>query len=75
MTKRPLRRAAPRSSTRVDIDARLHERFPDLRDVFLEPVPRSDPVVRRRVLERYGRAGADRLRGDRGSHAVQHAAR
>lgn len=47
----------------VAIDAELHERFPDLYEVFLEPVPRTDPVMRRRVLERYG-AGADvRLRG------------
>jgi divalent metal cation (Fe/Co/Zn/Cd) transporter len=46
----------------VDIDAELHERFPDLRDVFLEPVPRTDPVMRRRVLERYGPRAVDRLR-------------
>ncbi|TQM12016.1 cation diffusion facilitator family transporter [Pseudonocardia kunmingensis] len=48
----------------VEIDAELHDRFPDLREIFLEPVPRTDPVVRQRVLERYGPAGADRLRGE-----------
>jgi cation diffusion facilitator family transporter len=46
----------------VDIDADLHDRFPDLADVFLEPVPRADPTMRQRVLERYGGAGAQRLR-------------
>lgn len=45
----------------VDIDAELHARFPDLAEVFLEPVPRADPTMRKRVLERYGEAGADRL--------------
>jgi divalent metal cation (Fe/Co/Zn/Cd) transporter len=48
----------------VEIDAELHDRFPDLREIFLEPVPRNDPVVRQRVLERYGPAGADRLHGE-----------
>jgi cation diffusion facilitator family transporter len=47
----------------VDIDAELHERFPDLQEVFLEPVPRTDPVMRRRVMERYGPRVTDRLRG------------
>jgi cation diffusion facilitator family transporter len=46
----------------VEIDADLHARFPDLEDVFLEPVPRADPTMRRRVLDRYGGAGAQRLR-------------
>ena len=54
--------AAELERTCADIDADLRERFPDLQDVFVEPVPRSDPEVRRRVLERYGEAGADRLR-------------
>jgi divalent metal cation (Fe/Co/Zn/Cd) transporter len=47
----------------VAIGADLHERFPDLQEVFLEPVPRTDPVVRRRVLERYGEGAEERLRG------------
>lgn len=48
----------------VAIDAELHDRFPDLQEVFLEPVPRNDPATRQRVLERYGRQGAARLRGE-----------
>jgi cation diffusion facilitator family transporter len=48
----------------VEIDHDLHERFPDLQEIFLEPVPRTDPVMRRRVLDRYGERGADRLTGD-----------
>ncbi len=54
--------AAELERTCAGIDAELRERFPDLQDVFLEPVPRSDPEVHRRVLARYGEAGADRLR-------------
>lgn len=54
--------AAGLERTCAAIDADLRDRFPDLQDVFLEPVPRSDPEVRRRVLERYGASGADRLR-------------
>ena len=50
----------------VAIDADLRQRFPELVEIFLEPVPRADPVVRSRVLERYGRAGADRLRRGQG---------
>jgi cation diffusion facilitator family transporter len=47
----------------VDIDAELHERFPDLQEVFLEPVPRTDQGMRQRVLDRYGRGFADRPEG------------
>jgi cation diffusion facilitator family transporter len=47
----------------VAIDADLHVRFPDLHEVFLEPVPRTDPVMRQRVLDRYGQGAADRLGG------------
>jgi cation diffusion facilitator family transporter len=54
--------AAALERTCADIDTEMRERFPDLQDIFLEPVPRTDPTVRRRVLERYGQAGADRLR-------------
>ncbi|MGH4023709.1 MAG: cation diffusion facilitator family transporter [Pseudonocardiaceae bacterium] len=50
----------------VAIDVDLRQRFPELVEIFLEPVPRADPVVRSRVLERYGRAGADRLRRGQG---------
>lgn len=38
----------------VRIAAELHERFPDLDEIFLEPVPRTDPELRARVLARYG---------------------
>lgn len=38
----------------VDIDEDLRGRFPDLDEIFLEPVPRTDPGMRARVLERYG---------------------
>jgi hypothetical protein len=44
------------------IDADMRERFPDLQEIFVEPVPRTDPAIRERVLERYGQAGAERLR-------------
>jgi len=39
----------------------LRRRFPDVAEVFLEPVPRDDPEVRRRVRDRYGDEIADRL--------------
>lgn len=54
--------AATLERTCAAIDAELRERFPDLQDVFLEPVPRSDPEIRRRVLDRYGELGVSRLR-------------
>ncbi|ANZ37238.1 cation diffusion facilitator family transporter [Lentzea guizhouensis] len=38
----------------VRISSELHTSFPDLDEIFLEPVPRTDPDLRRRVLERYG---------------------
>jgi cation diffusion facilitator family transporter len=44
------------------IDAEMRERFPDLQDIFVEPVPRTDKAIRERVLDRYGQAGAERLR-------------
>jgi cation diffusion facilitator family transporter len=36
------------------IDAELRTEFPDLDEIFLEPVPRDDPELRARVLARYG---------------------
>ncbi|GAA4559297.1 cation diffusion facilitator family transporter [Pseudonocardia xishanensis] len=39
----------------VTIDAALREQFTDLAEIFLEPVPRTDPTMRARVLDRYGR--------------------
>jgi cation diffusion facilitator family transporter len=38
----------------VRIEASLREAFPELHEVFLAPVPRNDPVLRARVLDRYG---------------------
>ena len=43
------------------IDADLRERFPDIAEIFVEPVPRTDKAIRARVLDRYGTAGAERL--------------
>ena len=43
----------------VRIDADLHDTFPDLDEIFIQPVPRSDPELRHRVLRRYGRVLAD----------------
>ena len=45
----------------ADIDAEMRERFPDLQDIFVEPVPRTDKAIRERVLRRYGQDGAERL--------------
>ncbi|MCW2718577.1 cation diffusion facilitator family transporter [Pseudonocardia sp.] len=39
----------------VDIDTTLRAEFPELDEIFLEPVPRNDERMRARVLERYGR--------------------
>ncbi|MFB9906821.1 cation diffusion facilitator family transporter [Allokutzneria oryzae] len=38
----------------VRIDAELRAEFSELDEIFLEPVPRSDPELRARVLARYG---------------------
>jgi cation diffusion facilitator family transporter len=38
----------------VAIDTALRDEFPDLDEIFLEPVPRTDEGMRARVLERYG---------------------
>jgi cation diffusion facilitator family transporter len=54
--------AATLERTCADIDADMRERVPDLQEIFIEPVPRSDPAVRERVMQRYGEAGAERLR-------------
>ena len=48
------------------IDADMRERFPDLQDIFVEPVPRTDKAIRERVLERYGHAGTERLQTGQG---------
>jgi cation diffusion facilitator family transporter len=38
----------------VRVAGELRDRFPDLDEIFLEPVPRSDPELRARVMARYG---------------------
>jgi cation diffusion facilitator family transporter len=38
----------------VRIAGELRDHFPDLDEIFLEPVPRTDPELRARVLSRYG---------------------
>jgi divalent metal cation (Fe/Co/Zn/Cd) transporter len=38
----------------VRMAGELRDRFPDLDEIFLEPVPRSDPELRARVIARYG---------------------
>lgn len=38
----------------VRIAGELTERYPDLDEIFLEPVPRTDAALRARVLARYG---------------------
>jgi cation diffusion facilitator family transporter len=42
------------------IDADLRKRFPELSEVFIQPVSRGDPRVEDRVKERYGRILSDR---------------
>lgn len=38
----------------VRIDALLRKEFPSLNEIFIQPAPKSDPQVRRRVRTRYG---------------------
>jgi cation diffusion facilitator family transporter len=38
----------------VRIDQELRDEFPDLDEIFIEPVPRTDPMLRTRVVNRYG---------------------
>ncbi|HEY9414497.1 MAG TPA: cation diffusion facilitator family transporter [Pseudonocardia sp.] len=45
-----------RACLRIDVE--LRELYPDLDEIFLEPVPRTDPDLRERVRARYG---ADRI--------------
>jgi cation diffusion facilitator family transporter len=40
----------------VRIDGELRAEFTDLDEIFIQPVPRSDPELRDRVLARYGRS-------------------
>ena len=38
----------------VRIDQELRDEFADLDEIFIEPVPRTDPMLRTRVVNRYG---------------------
>ncbi|MBV9160606.1 MAG: cation diffusion facilitator family transporter [Pseudonocardiales bacterium] len=40
----------------VRIDGELRREFTDLDEIFIEPVPRTDPALRARVANRYGSA-------------------
>jgi divalent metal cation (Fe/Co/Zn/Cd) transporter len=46
----------------VRLDDELRSQFADLDEIFIEPVPRTDPALRARVINRYGAALQD-LRG------------
>jgi len=48
----------------VRIDGELRRQFPDLDEIFIQPVPRTDPDLRERVLHRYGRVLADKAAGE-----------
>jgi len=47
----------------VRLDAELRAALPDVDEVFLEPVPRTDPEIRQRVLARYGELDEDHRLG------------
>lgn len=51
----------------VRIGRGLRDRFPDIAEVFLEPVPRQHPEVRERVRARYGEELATRMEQEAGS--------
>ncbi len=50
----------------VRIGRGLREEFPDISEVFLEPVPGHDPEVRERVRTRYGEDLLTRLEEEAG---------
>jgi len=47
----------------VRLVAELRAELPDVDEVFLEPVPRTDPEIRQRVLARYGELDGDHRLG------------
>jgi cation diffusion facilitator family transporter len=49
------------------IDADLRAEFPSLDEIFIQPVPRSDALLRERVLTRYGRVLADEPAAESGA--------
>jgi divalent metal cation (Fe/Co/Zn/Cd) transporter len=48
----------------VRIDAELRAEFKELNEIFLEPVPRTDPDLRAKVLARYGENIVKRFAGN-----------
>jgi len=48
----------------VRLDGELRAEFPDLNEIFLEPVPRNDPDLRAKVLARYGERIVNRFNSD-----------
>jgi cation diffusion facilitator family transporter len=48
----------------VRIDGELRAEFRELNEIFLEPVPRNDPDLRAKVLERYGEGIVRRFNSD-----------
>jgi cation diffusion facilitator family transporter len=51
----------------IRIDADLRAEFPSLDEIFIQPVPRSDALLRERVLNRYGRVLADEPEAESGA--------
>jgi cation diffusion facilitator family transporter len=45
----------------IRLDGQLHERFPMLSEVFIQPASRKDAALRHRVEQRYGRALAEEV--------------
>jgi hypothetical protein len=58
----------------VRIDTDLRAEFPSLDEIFIQPVPRSDALLRRRVLGRYGRVLADEPESEAGAREASLAA-
>jgi cation diffusion facilitator family transporter len=48
------------------LDGELHDKYNEVYEVFLEPVPRDDPGLRERVMARYGQRGDHHYRRERG---------
>jgi cation diffusion facilitator family transporter len=53
--------AADLETACIRLDGQLHERFPMLGEVFIQPASRRDEALRHRVEQRYGRALADEV--------------
>lgn len=58
----------------VRFDHELRAEYPALAEIFIQPVPRSDAVLRERVLNRYGRVLADEPASEAAARAESAAA-